>query len=586
MSKKLLLVTFFISYCFLLFGQVFESFDNSSATGSYSDGSFTGDDGFTWSYIHSRDDAGYQINGAGLLLRRESSGSKLTSASVSGGIGNFSCNLKKGFTGSGNRQAELFVNGVSQGTSIAFDNTTTQTFSVSDINITGNVVVEIRNVRSTQIVIDNVSWTAYSGVCSTPSNATAPVAIAGDTQVSLNWTAPTCFDEILVVGKANSSVSNTPSGDGSAYTANNNFGFGTDLGGGEYVVYKGTGTGVSVSGLVNNTTYYFKIFSRKNSDWSAGIEVSTTPMPTPEVWINEFHYDDAGADEGEFIEVAGTAGTDLTNWTLELYNGNDGKVYNTINLGTLRVTIDNEGNGYGAVSFSAPGLQNGSPDGIALVNNGSVIEFISYEGSLTATDGPASGMSSQNVNVSENEVAEGMSLQRSGNCSGVCPNGMSWVGPTSQSPGTLNSFQFLPVQLSEFSGKLLEDKVILNWQTTSELNNSHFLLQRSPDSKTWYDLEKIQGAGTTDEPTSYSYTDKNPLLGINYYRLKQVDYDGAFEYFKVISIDMNKDGEIYIFPNPTIETATIRFSNLLSTNAILKIYNALGQLVYLEKINP
>ena len=102
------------------------------------------------------------------------------------------------------------------------------------------------------------------------------------------------------------------------------------------------------------------------------------------IWINEFHYDNAGTDEGEFIEVAGTAGLDLSNYELVLYNGSNGTSYNTMALAGM---IDDESNGFGAVSFSYPsnGIQNGAPDGMALVENGTiVIQFLSYEGTFVA----------------------------------------------------------------------------------------------------------------------------------------------------------------------------------------------------------
>ncbi len=138
-----------------------ESFTNSNvASGGYSSGSFTGDNSVTWTYVGARDDEGYEITGKGIMLQNTSS--KVTSSSVIGGIGDFTVKLKKGFTGGGNRQVELFVNGVSKGSSVAWDNTTIQTFTVNGINETGNIIIEIRNITSKQVVIDDISWTCYS----------------------------------------------------------------------------------------------------------------------------------------------------------------------------------------------------------------------------------------------------------------------------------------------------------------------------------------------------------------------------------------------------------------------------------------
>lgn len=130
------------------------------------------------------------------------------------------------------------------------------------------------------------------------------------------------------------------------------------------------------------------------------------------IWINEIHYDDVGTDIGEAVEVAGVAGTDLTGWRLVFYNGNGGASYATV---TLSGTIGNQSNGYGTLQFAGPagGIQNGAPDGIALVDNfGRVVQFLSYEGTMVATDGPANGLTSTDIGVAEEPpVADGFSLQ-------------------------------------------------------------------------------------------------------------------------------------------------------------------------------
>ena len=158
------------------------------------------------------------------------------------------------------------------------------------------------------------------------------------------------------------------------------------------------------------------------------------------VIINEFHYDNTGGDQGEFIEVAGTAGADLAGYSLELYNGSNGTVYNTINLSGL---IPNEAGGLGAVDFqlATNGLQNGAPDGFALIDPmGNVLEFLSYEGVVTATAGTANGMMSTDIGVSETSgtpVGESLQLTGTGSVSGD----FNWTGPIANSPGLLNAGQ-------------------------------------------------------------------------------------------------------------------------------------------------
>ncbi len=170
-----------------------------------------------------------------------------------------------------------------------------------------------------------------------------------------------------------------------------------------------------------------------------GLLPATALAQTP-VFINEIHYDNTGTDAGESIEIAGPAGTDLTGWSIVLYNGTGGAVYDT---DALSGTIPNQCGGFGTVALSYPvnGIQNGAPDGIALVNASStVIQFLSYEGSFTAVGGPANGMLSTNLPVSEvGSEAVGMSLQLQG--TGTVYEDFSWTGPATSSFNACNAGQ-------------------------------------------------------------------------------------------------------------------------------------------------
>lgn len=155
-------------------------------------------------------------------------------------------------------------------------------------------------------------------------------------------------------------------------------------------------------------------------------------------WINEIHYDNSGGDTGEGIEVAGPAGTDLSCYTLVPYNGNGGSEYSSTSLSG---TIPDEGCGYGAIWFPISGLQNGSPDGIALIDcGGNVVMFLSYEGSFTATDDSAIGVTSTDIGVTESGgTPVGHSLQLTG--SGTSYSDFTWQSPSASSNGSLNSGQ-------------------------------------------------------------------------------------------------------------------------------------------------
>ena len=151
----------------------------------------------------------------------------------------------------------------------------------------------------------------------------------------------------------------------------------------------------------------------------------------PSVRFSEIHYDNTGTDAGEAIEISGPAGTDITGWQIVLYNGTGGAVYDTKTLsGVIPATCGTRG--VVVQTYPSNGIQNGSPDGMALVDkNGAVIEFLSYEGSFAAVGGPADGKTSVDIGVAEaGTEAIGMSLARSG--SGT------WSGPAASSFAACN----------------------------------------------------------------------------------------------------------------------------------------------------
>ena len=115
--------------------------------------------------------------------------------------------------------------------------------------------------------------------------------------------------------------------------------------------------------------------------------------------------------------------------------------------------------------------------------------------------------------------------------------------------------QALPVELIDFRGELTTSGTSLSWETASEKNNSHFDVEWSTNGETFKKIGLIEGAGTTIENQSYSFLHENSVQGENYYRLKQVDYDGQYEYTPVIMIDIQGvlSNNPKIYPNPATD---------------------------------
>jgi hypothetical protein len=186
------------------------------------------------------------------------------------------------------------------------------------------------------------------------------------------------------------------------------------------------------------------------------------PPPTqelPPVRISEIHYDNSGEDEGEAIEIEGPAGTDLTGWKIVLYNGNGGAPYGTTRTlaGTIPASCGARGVVY--VTYLPNGIQNGSPDGIALIDaTGKVIEFLSYEATagapvITAVGGEANGMQSTDIGASESSSTQvGKSLRRT--------NENTWAESSPWSFGACNGSAGPRPNVITFTGRAADDPPI------------------------------------------------------------------------------------------------------------------------------
>ena len=138
----------------------------------------------------------------------------------------------------------------------------------------------------------------------------------------------------------------------------------------------------------------------------------------------------------------------------------------------------------------------------------------------------------------------------------------------------------LPVELSSFTSAVKDNTVTLNWTTASEKNNARFLVERMAEG-VWTDIGMVAGNGTTNNPNSYTFTDNNLNSGIYNYRLKQVDYNGSFEYLNLsnaVAIGVpNKFSLAQNYPNPFNPTTTILYGVPNDGLVTMKIYDINGK---------
>lgn len=134
----------------------------------------------------------------------------------------------------------------------------------------------------------------------------------------------------------------------------------------------------------------------------------------------------------------------------------------------------------------------------------------------------------------------------------------------------------LPIILSDFTVKKVNDKSIIKWTTLTEINNDYFIIERSTDGKRFEEINKTKGSGNSNQTINYQFVDYRPKEGINYYRLKQVDFDGTYSYseIKVLNFENNSVIGIYYYENHLY----IKSKETLA-NTSIEIYNLSGQLI-------
>lgn len=151
--------------------------------------------------------------------------------------------------------------------------------------------------------------------------------------------------------------------------------------------------------------------------------------------------------------------------------------------------------------------------------------------------------------------------------------------------GTLNGVwrrllsDFIPVELTSFSAKAVDDNIELAWTTSTETNNGGFEVQRSIDVE-FETIGFVEGHGTTTESQAYSYLDKNVVTGKYQYRLKQIDYDGTFKYSNVVEVEVTSPSTFSLeqnYPNPFNPSTTIRYAIPEASFVVIKIYDLLGK---------
>ncbi len=168
--------------------------------------------------------------------------------------------------------------------------------------------------------------------------------------------------------------------------------------------------------------------------------------------------------------------------------------------------------------------------------------------------------------------------------SGITYRLYAWGASSTAGTFSINDFTFngavtLPIELLYFNSKNNNSTTELIWSTATEIDNDYFSIQRSPNGRDYTEIGQVKGAGTSYEPHDYTFTDEHPLQGKNYYRLKQVDFDGKYSYSPVVTATFGKASLMTLAPVPATETLRIQLEKPTKDDGIWQVYDMNGRLL-------
>ncbi len=283
----------------------------------------------------------------------------------------------------------------------------------------------------------------------------------------------------------------------------------------------------------------FNVFSVKLTAQCSGLVNQAGPSNTNvnfatvgQTWIADC--------TGTVSDITVTSNTAVSNVTLRVYSGN----LLLLTIGTL-------------YTQSGITLAAGVPTTINLTTGVPIVNGGNYLFTLSATSGSLDLQA-----VSPGTFANGFAAQSLLSAE-ITNINIALVIPLATSDLTFNivaTSSVLPVELTSFKASKLGNQSQLDWTTATESNNKHFAIERSKDGKNFNEIGIINSKGASYEKQDYSFIDPIPTKGNNYYRLKEVDFDGKYQFSNVEMVALKGYSQIMLYPNPAKESITIETS--------------------------
>jgi hypothetical protein len=465
----------------------------------------------------------------------------------------------------------------------------------------------------TQFNIDVISGLgSHTMSCATCTPGSAPTVPASNfsattfcTSAQISFTGGNGAKRIAVISTTN--FSNTPV-NGTGYTANTIFGSGSTIGAGNFVVLNGTASNVTISGLTSNTTYFVKVFEYNGATANCDESYLTTGgtafsfstqsnCATPQ--IRSVLVDACSSQEGldELVVIEnGVTPLAISDITIDFPSGgsycNSGCATNTLENNATYISQLNAQAGCSLFQYADP-IPAG---GIIVVFTGLTPSYVFNYSSQCPSATTYYAIFCNNSSTAGRFANSGTGTRTLDITFGSNTDQVTYDLSSTLGDGTFVDFDTdgndtyrqetnciypLAVELDFFDGSDTPEGMLLNWRTLSEKNADYFSIEHADYTAAFEELGSIACAGNSNIPVDYSFLDRNPVVGINYYRLKQFDFNGEFFYSPIIAFNHEaEDFGAYYLP----EQQQLAFSQIMKPGTQIALYQSNGQLVHTIEI--
>ncbi len=194
-------------------------------------------------------------------------------------------------------------------------------------------------------------------------------------------------------------------------------------------------------------------------------------------------------------------------------------------------------------------------------------------------DSTTNAWTSSSGNTRLDEINIGLSSATFIDTIRIVDNGASGISRIFVVAATVENGTSLPLKLINFYATLKANETVLQWQTSQEQNTDVIIIERSANQSEYQYIGKVIAAGNSSSNKNYSFIDKEPFKGTNFYRLRMVDKDGKFTYSKIVSLKINTKAKAAIFPNPVKSITTIQLQSEYLESVAIKVVGGDGKIL-------